>query len=119
MGHRLETYTITCKFAPMGRHPCTPGPGRCPWEPQFDAFCIEASGAHAYGRMRAGKRDPALGIREPCAGALILRQTSFAGGLGACYAPSGEREGRSPFASTRQRIREVALPQPYCDSATN
>ena len=32
------------------------------------------------------------------ADALIVRQASFAGGLGACHAPSGEREGQSPLA---------------------
>src|SRR4051812_37167903 len=39
-----------------------------------------------------------LGIPEPCAGSSIVRQTSFAGGLGAGLAPSGEREGQSPLA---------------------
>jgi len=34
-----------------GRAPCTPGPGRCPWEPQFDALTCQAPGAHAYGQM--------------------------------------------------------------------
>ena len=41
---------------------------------------------------------PALGTTETCAGAAIVRQASVAGGLGACYAPSGEREGQRPLA---------------------
>ena len=30
MRHQLETYTLSCKFAPMGRHPCTPDQGTSP-----------------------------------------------------------------------------------------
>ncbi len=33
-----------------GRAPCTPGPERCPWEPQFDATTDCMTGAHAYGQ---------------------------------------------------------------------
>src|SRR4051794_5853279 len=31
-----------------------------------------------------------------------MRQASLAGGLGACYAPNGEREGQSPLAFAKQ-----------------
>src|SRR6476620_6247616 len=44
-------------------------------------------------------KDPRLDATEACADAAIVRQASLAGGLGACYAPSGEREGQSPLAS--------------------
>ena len=44
----------------------------------------------------------------------IVLQTSLAGGLGACYAPSGEREGQSPLAcielSVTQREARGAAP---------
>jgi hypothetical protein len=43
-----------------------------------------------------------LSITKACAGAVIVRQTSLAGGSGACYARGGEREGRSPLASKRK-----------------
>jgi hypothetical protein len=61
--------------------------------------------------MRASARNLALGTKEACADTTILHQTSLAGGLGACYAPNGEREGRSRLAwqavtSAKQRVRE-------------
>jgi hypothetical protein len=37
-------------------------------------------------------------LTEPGVGASLMRQTSFAGGLGAGSAPSGEREGQGPLA---------------------
>src|SRR5688500_12434114 len=40
----------------------------------------------------------ALGITEACAGGLIERQASNAGGRGARCAPSGEREGQRRVA---------------------
>src|SRR6187455_210030 len=58
--------------------------------------------------MRATVNDPALGTTEACAGALIMRQASLAGGLGACYAPNGEREGQSPLAEHESTLRRGA-----------
>ena len=37
------------RAAGVGRHPCTPGPGLRPWEPQFDASECRGLGAHAWG----------------------------------------------------------------------
>jgi hypothetical protein len=51
-------------------------------------------------RYEPAADDLALSTTEACAGALIVRQASVAGGLGACYAPNGEREGRSRLANT-------------------
>jgi hypothetical protein len=45
------------------------------------------------GRYEQASDDQCLGITEACADDLIVRRASVAGGLGACYAPSGERDG--------------------------
>ena len=45
-----------------------------------------------------------FGTTEAYAGAIILRQASIAGGSGACYAPDGEREGRSPLAFAKAHM---------------
>jgi hypothetical protein len=47
---------------------------------------------------------PAPGTTEACAGAAVARQASNAGGSGACYAPDGEREGRSRLAGREPAI---------------
>jgi hypothetical protein len=52
------------------------------------------------GRLKLKDANWCLEIPEACAGALIMQQASFAGGLGARCAPSGEREGQSPLASS-------------------
>src|SRR4026209_1434233 len=61
--------------------------------------------------MRAVVVDPALGITEACAEAAIVRQASLAGGLGACYAPNGEREGRSRLANLTSWEHEGQRPR--------
>ena len=50
------------------------------------------------GRLEQATADAHFGITEACVDGLIVRQASLAGGLGACYALSGEREGQSPLA---------------------
>ena len=49
-------------------------------------------------RLGPAANDPAFGMLEACADGFILYQAAIAGGLGACYAPNGEREGQSPLA---------------------
>src|SRR5688572_30420631 len=53
------------------------------------------AGSHTrqVARGGAGSRKASCGTTEACAGAWIVRQALNAGGLGACYAPSGERDG--------------------------
>src|SRR4051794_18164351 len=75
------------------RAPCTPGPGRCPWEPQLDAVAQEMSGAHAYGQIRAGSNVSMFWHTKSMYRCIYSELTSFAGGLGACYDPNGERDG--------------------------
>ena len=58
------------------------------------------------GRSEPAAADQAGGTPEACADGLIVRQASRAGGLGACYAPNGEREGQSPLACTLQSISQ-------------
>src|SRR6478672_1175166 len=50
------------------------------------------------GRSELAAAHTCFGIPEACADGLIMRQSSLAGGLGACYAPNGEREGQSRLA---------------------
>ena len=57
------------------------------------------------GRMEQAVHHPGFGITEAYADALIVRQPSLAGGLGARCALSGEREGRSPLASIQRESR--------------
>src|SRR5262245_31737327 len=58
--------------------------------------------------MNAPAFNPALGTTEACTDGLIVRQASVAGGLGACYAPNGEREGQSRLANITLRERNGA-----------
>jgi hypothetical protein len=49
---------------------------------------------------------PSLGITEAWANASILWLAFLAGGSGACYAPDGEREGRSHLANNEPSVSE-------------
>src|SRR3954453_15120942 len=40
---------------------CTPGPGRCPWEPQFDAVVCRSLDAHASGMLGQTNPEQCLG----------------------------------------------------------
>src|SRR5215212_6467664 len=58
------------------------------------------------GRVEQAAHDLGLGTTEACAGTLIVRHASVAGGLGACYAPMGSARGKRPLEkheSTLQR----------------
>ena len=81
-------------YAARGRGPApdTPARGVRPLEPRSDAGVCGAFGAHAYGQTRAGSYDPALGTTEACVLGLMPMPALIAGGLGACYAPNGERK---------------------------
>jgi hypothetical protein len=56
------------------------------------------------GNSKVEKMNECRSMREACASAQIRRLTSLAGGLGACYALSGEREGRSPLACAKAHL---------------
>jgi hypothetical protein len=64
-----------------GRAPCTPGHGRCPLEPQFDACVCQALMHMPTGRSgwEKSKMSRHNGGMSDC---VIVRLTSIAGGLG-------------------------------------
>jgi len=86
-----------------GRAPGTPGPGhpegtrplgtpiRCIHKIDIRRTCLWTERSWQW-------RNACFGTTEACTGALITRQASVAGGLGARCAPNGEREGRSRLA---------------------
>jgi len=57
------------------------------------------------GSARGGARSQLRSNKTPSR----KRQTSLAGGVGACYAPTGEREGQSPLASPRRKPSALAV----------
>jgi hypothetical protein len=65
-------------------------------------------GRHVCGQMNAVIDNPALGTTEACAGAVIVRQASVAGGLGTRCAHSGERDV-SPLGVEPTRIYGTAF----------
>jgi hypothetical protein len=91
--------------------PLHPRPGRCPWEPPID---VAKRPAHMpTGRSMRRLCDAGFGITKACAGAIIMRQASFAGGLGAAHPPNGEREGRSypaPVCKRRPAMLQYGTP---------
>jgi hypothetical protein len=74
---------------------------------------------HGYGQMQAETQDLALGTTEACAGGLIVRQASNAGGLGACYAPQRGARGAAPARKNVVRnVKELGArgAEPACNS---
>src|SRR5437773_1954328 len=65
--------------AGMGRHPCTPGPGRCPWEPRFlDAGqTLLAYAAAARGGRAPGTLGPGRCPWEPQFDAAVYRRLAY------------------------------------------
>src|SRR4051812_14345694 len=107
--------------AGSGRTPCTHGEGlaplrtpiRCDGMPSAWCACLRADiSRQLLMEISAQLRnapiiyDPTIGITEACAGGFILLLAFFAGGSGACYAPDGEREGRSPLANREPHVRK-------------
>jgi hypothetical protein len=81
--------------------------------------------AHTQGlaRMPTDKvelavHDPGFAITKAYTAVLIARQVSFAGGLGACYAPNGEREGQRPLASRQQDSGEREGQRPLASTGS-
>ena len=77
-----------------GRAPCTPGLGRCPWEPRFDVSPVERLAHMLTGRPKLENINVCFGTTEACADSLIALLTSIAGGLGGRLAlPAGSARG--------------------------
>src|SRR5580765_113351 len=66
--------------------------------------------------MWAAGDDPGLGILEPCADGLIVRQASLAGGLGRAAPPAGSARGgarsHAPERTCRSHAGGAALRSP-------
>jgi hypothetical protein len=103
-GGRVRRHPVRRSYSPTRRAPgCAgalhPGEGLAPLRTAIRCGCT-AGVKRAWLRADRIRQQymRACGATKACAGALIVRQASLAGGLGACYAPSGKREGQRPLA---------------------
>src|SRR5215213_1400448 len=78
--------------------PAPPARDCVPWIPDSMHGCAERLARMLTGNVEPASFNACFGIPYACADGLMVRQASLAGGLGAGYALSGEREGRSPLA---------------------
>src|SRR5215212_7695085 len=77
----------------------TPLPGAfAPWIPDLMWLHSGGRARRPTGRLEQAAHDLGFSTTEACTDAMIVQQASFAGGLGACYAPNGERAGQRPLA---------------------
>src|SRR6266508_6346610 len=96
---------LPCAGGGKGRpRPLHPRPGALPLGTPIRCTHLPSAGRACLWANVSGSNDPDLSIPDTCDGALIVRQASFAGGLGAARPPSGEREGQSPLACLTSAI---------------
>ena len=85
-----------------------PRPGAfAPWNPKVMLLHCGKIDADGSGMPKPSFKMRWFSTREPCVLCVHQRQASVAGGLGACCAPSGEREGRSPLAVVARCQRAI------------
>ena len=89
-----------------GRAPCTPGLGRCPWEPRFDVSPVERLAHMLTGRPKLENINVCFGTTEACADSLIALLTSIAGGLGGGSPSQRGARGAEP---TRMRGAQMSF----------
>ena len=104
---------VACAAGGKGRpRPLHPRPGASPLGTPIRCSRMPKRLARMpTGRSEQAAMNACFGITEACAGALIMRQASLAGGLGARCAPSGEREGRSPLADIHAFVGAERIPE--------